>query len=216
MRRRPNTSASVSSPGKGSMSGRVVIPIENERGELVAYAGRSIDGREPKYKLPAGFKKSQVLYNLARALEEDSTGAVVLVEGFFDCIKVVQAEHVCVALMGCSLSEDQEVQLVGSLPASGHHAGRRRSRPESGRGNCWPAGAQDVGARGGRAGGQAVGPTFNRRAAGVAGGGITQGQNSCGQVMMTGPLFLCGSSSGEEAKPNVRASGVKGARDLES
>jgi DNA primase len=98
--------------GKGSMSGKIVIPIENEAGELVAYAGRSIDGSEPKYKLPAGFKKGQVLYNLARALEEDSTGAVVLVEGFFDCMKVVQAEHVCVALMGCSLSDEQEAQLV--------------------------------------------------------------------------------------------------------
>jgi DNA primase len=32
--------------GKGSMSGRVVIPISNERGELVAYAGRSIDNTE--------------------------------------------------------------------------------------------------------------------------------------------------------------------------
>ena len=98
--------------GKGSMSGKIVIPIENEAGELVAYAGRSIDGSEPKYKLPAGFKKGQVLYNLARALEEDSTGVVVLVEGFFDCMKVVQAEHVCVALMGCSLSDEQEAQLL--------------------------------------------------------------------------------------------------------
>ena len=116
--------------GKGSMSGRIVIPIENEAGELVAYAGRSIDGSEPKYKLPAGFKKSQVLYNLARALEEHSTGAVVLVEGFFDCIKVVQAEHVCVALMGCSLSEDQEAQLVAHfrqvvVMLDGDEAGRR-------------------------------------------------------------------------------------------
>ena len=40
-----------------------------------------------------------MLYNLARALEENSTGAVVLVEAFFDCIRVVQAEHVCVALI---------------------------------------------------------------------------------------------------------------------
>ena len=53
-------------PGKGSMSGRVVIPIHNERGELVAYAGRAIDQTEPKYKLPAGFKKSAVLFNLHR------------------------------------------------------------------------------------------------------------------------------------------------------
>jgi DNA primase len=53
------------------MHGRIVIPIDNERGELVAYAGPSIDGSEPKYKLPAGFKKNQVLYDRARALEED-------------------------------------------------------------------------------------------------------------------------------------------------
>lgn len=93
------------------MSGRIVIPIENEAKDLVAPFGRSIDGTEPKYKLPPGFKKSQVLYNLARALEDDSTGAVVLVEGFFDCMKVVQAEHVCVAFMGCSLSDEQRELL---------------------------------------------------------------------------------------------------------
>jgi hypothetical protein len=42
--------------GKGSISGRVVIPIHNERGELVAYAGRSIDDSEPRYKLPPDFR----------------------------------------------------------------------------------------------------------------------------------------------------------------
>jgi DNA primase len=124
--------------GKGSMSGRVVIPIENERGELVAYAGRSIDGSEPKYRLPAGFKKSQVVYNLARAVEENSAGTVVLVEGFFDCMKVVLAEHVCVALMGCSLSEEQEAQLVSHfrqvvVMLDGDEAGRRAAGEIAGR-----------------------------------------------------------------------------------
>lgn len=47
-------------PGKGSMSGRIVIPIHNEKGQVVAYAGRSIkDEIEPKYKFPAGFHKAQ-------------------------------------------------------------------------------------------------------------------------------------------------------------
>jgi DNA primase len=124
--------------GKGSMAGRMVIPIENERGELVAYAGRSIDGSEPKYKLPAGFKKSQVLYNLARALEDDSTGTVVLVEGFFDCMKVTEAEHACVALMGCSLSEEQESQLVAHfrqvvILLDGDEAGRKAVEEIAGR-----------------------------------------------------------------------------------
>jgi DNA primase len=47
--------------GKGIMAGRVAIPIHNEQGELVAYAGRWTgdppDG-EGKYKLPTGFHKS--------------------------------------------------------------------------------------------------------------------------------------------------------------
>ena len=98
--------------GKGSMSGRIVIPIENERGELVAYAGRSIDGAEPKYKFPVGFKKSQVVYNLVRAHEDSGGTTVVLVEGFFDCMKVTQAEFPCAALMGCSMSAAQENLLA--------------------------------------------------------------------------------------------------------
>jgi DNA primase len=53
-------------PGKGSMHDRIVIPIHNPAGELVAYAGRSIDGSEPRYKFPAGFHKSLELFNLHR------------------------------------------------------------------------------------------------------------------------------------------------------
>jgi DNA primase len=112
--------------GRGQMSGRVVIPIHNGNGELVAYSGRSIDGAEPKYKLPGGFHKSLELYNLHRA-----TGAtVVLVEGFFDCIKVHTAGYPCVALMGSSLSEGQEALLSSHfggvvLLLDGDEAGRK-------------------------------------------------------------------------------------------
>lgn len=101
-------------PGKGSMSGRVVIPIHNERGELVAYAGRAIDETEPKYKLPSGFQKSSELFNLHRAIAS-GVSTVVLVEGFFDCIKVHEAGFPCVALMGCSLSARQEELLRGNF-----------------------------------------------------------------------------------------------------
>jgi DNA primase len=92
-------------PGKGSMHGRIVIPIHDPKGELVAYAGRSIDGSEPRYKFPAGFHKSMELYNLHRVRDELS---VVLVEGFFDCMKVTQAGFPCVALMGATMSNAQE------------------------------------------------------------------------------------------------------------
>ncbi len=124
--------------GKGSMAGRVVIPIDNEHGQLVAYAGRSIDGTEPKYRLPAGFKKSQVLYNLARAKEECSDGTVVLVEGFFDCMKVVLAGYPCVSLIGCAMSEHQERLLATNfqrvlIMLDGDEAGRSGSGEVSGR-----------------------------------------------------------------------------------
>jgi hypothetical protein len=41
--------------GSGLLRGRVVFPIHDERGELVAYAGRTMDGREPRYLFPPGF-----------------------------------------------------------------------------------------------------------------------------------------------------------------
>ncbi len=113
--------------GKGTMAGRVVIPIHNERGNLVAYAGRAIDGTEPRYKFPAGFHKGQVLYNLHRVKDAIS---VVLVEGFFDCMKVSQAGYPCVALMGSSMSKAQERLLTEQnfgeviLMLDGDEAGR--------------------------------------------------------------------------------------------
>jgi len=96
-------------PGNGGMHGRFAFPIHNAKGELVAYAGRSIDGTEPRYKFPAGFHKSQELFNLHRVAGDLS---VVLVEGFFDCIKVCQAGYPCVALMGSTMSPTQEKLLA--------------------------------------------------------------------------------------------------------
>jgi len=99
--------------GRGSMSGRIVFEIRNEKGELLAYAGRAIDGSEPRYKFPAGFHKSHELYNLHRAIGEgNSRRRVVVVEGFFDCVKVSEAGFPCVALMGSSMSEAQAELLA--------------------------------------------------------------------------------------------------------
>jgi len=97
----------------GSFGGRVVIPIHNEYGELVAYSGRAIDEAEPKYRLPAGFRKSHALFNLHRAIQSrDHT--LILVEGFFDTFKTHQAGHHNVAaLMGSKLS-DRQAELIGT------------------------------------------------------------------------------------------------------
>lgn len=96
--------------GQGYMQGRVVIPIHGEDGRLVAYAGRSLGQTDPRYRFPPRFRKSLVLFNLHRAVNQGKT--VVVVEGFFDCLNVHQAGLPCVvALMGCSLSQHQEQLL---------------------------------------------------------------------------------------------------------
>jgi DNA primase len=93
--------------GNGFLRGRIVIPIHNEQGELIAYSGRATGERGPKYRLPAGFRKSQVLFNLHRVLARDGR-TLVLVEGFFDTFKMHQAGYPnVVALMGSRLSDGQ-------------------------------------------------------------------------------------------------------------
>jgi DNA primase len=96
----------------GLLSQRIVIPIQNQRGQIVAYAGRAVDGGPPKYKLPAGFRKGLELFNSHRAIATCSR-TVVVVEGYFDCMRVHQAGFSwVVALMGASLSIQQERLLL--------------------------------------------------------------------------------------------------------
>lgn len=119
--------------GSGLMNGRIVIPIHNEVGGLVAYAGRAPDGRPPKYKLPTGLRKSRELFNLHRAIAAQKE-AVIVVEGYFDCMRVHQAGFASViGLMGVSLSAAQERTLVrrfrrAILMLDGDAAGREASR----------------------------------------------------------------------------------------
>ncbi len=94
------------------MADRIAIPIHNIEGNVVAYAGR-FPGEPaedtPKYKLPQGFRKSLEIFNIDRALKEPADKTLVIVEGFFDCMKLHQ--HGCrkvVALMGSTLSAGQE------------------------------------------------------------------------------------------------------------
>lgn len=97
---------------KGMMSGRIAIPIHNPEGEVVAYAGRwpgEPPKDTPKYKLPPGFRKSLELFNIDRASKESSEKPLVIVEGFFDCMKLHQAGYrKVVALMGSTMSSGQE------------------------------------------------------------------------------------------------------------
>ncbi len=107
----------------GLMQGRIVIPIHNVLGGLVAYAGRwpgePPDG-EPKYRLPGGFRKSLELFNLHRVQRADETQPLLVVEGYFDCLKVWQAGHRRVAaLMGSRLSEMQAARIIETVGFGG-------------------------------------------------------------------------------------------------
>jgi DNA primase len=119
-------------PGPGLMRGCIVIPICNRHGQLVAYAGRALDDRPPKYKLPAGFRKALELFNLQRAVAAGGK-AVIVVEGYFDCMRVHQSGFPkVVALMGSSLSAAQESGLLHHferivLMLDGDAAGRAAS-----------------------------------------------------------------------------------------
>jgi DNA primase len=118
---------------RGSMAGRVCIPIHNERGQLIAYAGRwpgdeDIPEGEDRYKLPAKFEKSRVLFNLHRVSDAEH---VVLVEGYWSAIRLHALGVPVAALMGWSVSpeqiallRDRSVRFV-TLLLDGDDTGRR-------------------------------------------------------------------------------------------
>jgi len=101
---------------KGMLRGTIAIPIHDDRGDLVAYAGRRLKPQEirdkGKYKLPTGFRKELVLFNEHRA-RANGTSRIVLVEGFFSVFHLREAGIVpVVASMGCEVSEHQLERLA--------------------------------------------------------------------------------------------------------
>lgn len=76
--------------------GRLMFPIHNETGRLIAFGGRALRPEdEPKYLNSPGtkiYEKSHVLYNLNRAREAvRKSEGTVLVEGYMDVIGVAVA-----------------------------------------------------------------------------------------------------------------------------
>jgi DNA primase len=109
---------------KGMMAGRIAIPINNVEGKVVAYAGRSIvepSDDNPKYKLPPGFRKSLEVFNLDRAIKEPADKPLVIVEGFFDCMKIHQHGYrKVIALMGSTMSAAQEKLIRQHTDGNSH------------------------------------------------------------------------------------------------
>lgn len=117
---------------RGIMRGCIALPIRDERGQLVAYAGRRLKPQQMrqygKYKFPKGFRKELVLYNLDRAREADAK-QLIMVEGFFSVLALYEADFEnVVAIMGSDLSAEQGALLKGVpevvLLLDGDDAGR--------------------------------------------------------------------------------------------
>lgn len=130
-----------SSKGKGDYDffrNRVMFPIEDTSGRVVAFGGRVMDKSEPKY-LNSGetpfFSKSHTLFNLHRARPDIRKGGnALLVEGYLDVIALWQAGlKTAVAPMGTAVTADQLLLLWQAAPTitvclDGDSAGRAAAR----------------------------------------------------------------------------------------
>lgn len=98
--------------------GRLVFPIADDRGRTIAFGGRALatDPRTPKYlNSPESplYIKGRVMYNLHRAKEAiRQLGYVILVEGYFDCLRVsISGFENVVASCGTALTSAQVSSL---------------------------------------------------------------------------------------------------------
>jgi DNA primase len=92
---------------------RIMFPIRDARGKVIAFGGRALAKDAPAKYLNSPetplFHKGQVLYNLdkARAAAHEA-GQVIAVEGYMDTIAMVRAGFAqTVAPLGTALTEDQ-------------------------------------------------------------------------------------------------------------
>ncbi|MCC6898767.1 MAG: toprim domain-containing protein [Polyangiaceae bacterium] len=107
---------------RGLMKGRIVIPIRNRVGELVAYIGRSLKHDDPEqgtWRFPKGFHKSIELFGVDRLARDAETQdavrkfGVIVVEGAFDAISLVEKGFKnTVSTLGSDVSAKQRALLV--------------------------------------------------------------------------------------------------------
>src|SRR3954463_14927868 len=115
---------------------RVMFPISDLRGRVIAFGGRALDKDAPAKYLNSNenalFHKGGTLYNIAAARQAAHQGAtLVAVEGYVDVIAMVTAGYeAAVAPLGTALTEDQLALLwkmaeEPTLCFDGDSAGRR-------------------------------------------------------------------------------------------
>ena len=92
---------------------RVMFPITDLRGRVIAFGGRALDKDAPAKYLNSPetplFHKGATLYNIAAARQASHEGApIIVVEGYVDVIAMVTAGYpATVAPLGTALTEDQ-------------------------------------------------------------------------------------------------------------
>jgi DNA primase len=117
---------------------RVMFPISDLRGRVIAFGGRALDKEAPAKYLNSPetplFHKGATLYNIAGARAAAHKGALVIaVEGYVDVIAMVSAGfEAAVAPLGTALTEDQlgllwKMADEPTLCFDGDAAGRRAS-----------------------------------------------------------------------------------------
>ena len=115
--------------------GRVIFPITDRRGRVIAFGGRILGDGKPKYLNSPDtplFDKGRVLYGLATARRAAfDSGRIVVTEGYMDVIALARAGFTeAVAPMGTALTENQLHELWRLAPEpvlcfDGDEAGRR-------------------------------------------------------------------------------------------
>lgn len=114
---------------------RVIFPILDRQGHVIAFGGRTLGDAQPKYlnspESPV-FEKRRVLYGLAQALPTVRTArAAIVVEGYMDVIALHQAGfETAVAPLGTALTDEQLTMLWRVAPEpvlcfDGDNAGQR-------------------------------------------------------------------------------------------
>ncbi len=123
--------------------GRLMIPIQDARGRVIAFGGRILGQGEPKYLNSPDtplFDKGRTLYNLHRAAKASrQTGRLIVVEGYMDAIALAQAGFGdVVAPLGTALTETQ-IEMCWKLAEKpllcfdGDPAGQRAAIKAAGR-----------------------------------------------------------------------------------
>ena len=96
---------------------RLIFPIHDNNGKVIAFGGRGLEGTEPKYLNSPDtilFKKKKMLFNFHRAKKyvQKHKLPLIVVEGYLDVISLYHIGlYGAVAPLGTALSEDQLILM---------------------------------------------------------------------------------------------------------